>query len=61
VQAPYAALLGYGYSGVWFLAPLAPKFFEELFLIQRLMAVHQFEQGIVKILGRGCARVVLGG
>jgi hypothetical protein len=45
----------------WFLAPLAPKFFEELFLIQRLMAVHQFEQGIVKILGRGCARVFLGG
>ena len=43
-----------------FLAPLAPKFFEELFLIQRLMAVHQFEQGIIKILGRGLARVVRG-
>jgi len=42
------------------LGPLAPKFFEELFLIQRLMAVHQFEQGIIKILGRGLARVVRG-
>jgi len=61
VQAPYAALAWIRLLRRASLAPLAPKFFEELFLIQRLMAVHQFEQGIIKILGRGCARVVRGG